>query len=354
MDPSQQGKLGSTAVTVSRLGLGTNPLGGLFEPIAEDDAVAVVRAAWDAGLALFDTAPVYGYGNAERAVGRGLADVPRDSVTVTTKVGRLLLDDGPSADEDRMVLYEGLQLYRGTPAVRPFWDFSYDGAMRSLEASLDRLGLDSVDALYIHDPDDHVDEAADGCYRAVAALRDQGVIGAIGAGSNSDRALVAMLERCQLDCVLVAGRYSLLDQSALDELLPRCERDGVAVVVGGVYNSGLLCHSDPRRALDASRAPGAIGTWTDSVTFDYTPASAERVEAANRLKEVCDRHSTPLMAAAIQFPLAHPAVASVLMGPRDRAELDQNLDMFRYDVPADLWAELSASGLLGERAPVFA
>lgn len=352
MDPTEERSLGKTRVKVSRLGLGTVGLGGMFAPVTHDEAVATVRAAATAGLRLLDTAPVYGYGNAERAIAEAMDGIPRESITLTTKVGRILLPDGPPADEDRMVLYDGQQLFRGTPEVRPYWDFSYDGALRSFEQSLQRLGTDRVDALYIHDPDDHISAASDGCYRAVARLRDEGVIGAVGSGSNSDEALLAMLDRVELDCILIAGRYTLLDQRALSELLPLCERNHVSVVIGGVYNSGLLCHPDPRRALEADRSVDAMESWANGVTFDYVPAEREHVEAAMRIAEVCARHETPVMSAAIQFPLAHPAVATVLMGPRNRRELEQNLAMFDFDVPVTLWEELAESGLIGRDAPV--
>jgi len=174
------------------------------------------------------------------------------------------------------------------------------------------------------------------------------------AGSNRWEPLAWLAERARFDCFLLAGRYTLLDQSALDGLLGPCERAGVSLVIGGVFNSGLLCHPEPRRALDARRDPGAIEGWAGGVTFDYTPAAPAWIERAQRLKDVCDRHATPLMAAAIQFPLAHPAVATVLVGPRDPDELEEDLDMFRFDVPPDLWRELRAEGLIPERAPVLA
>lgn len=353
MKPTDRVSLGSRGLTISRVGLGTNALGGLFQSVPEKDAVATVCAAYDAGLALFDTAPVYGYGNAERIVGRALAARDRSSVTVTTKVGRILRVDGPPEAEDRMVLFEGEQLYRGTPQVRPYWDFSYEGALRSLEESLQRLGLDRVDAVYVHDPDDHIEEAIHGACRALDRLRDEGVIGAVGVGSNSWQTLVAMGKRARFDCFLIAGRYTLLDQSALDELLPLCESASIALIVGGVYNSGLLCNPEPRRAVNASNKPSAIPTWTQSVTFNYVPATPEWVDRAQRLKDVCDRYDTPLMAAAIQFPLAHPAVASVLMGPRNQTELEENLRMLAFDVPAELWQDLRAVNLLHPAAPVL-
>ncbi|MGB3909779.1 MAG: aldo/keto reductase [Pseudolysinimonas sp.] len=348
MNATETTTIGSTQVTVSRLGLGTNPLGGMFEAVPEDEAIATVADALHAGLRLFDTAPVYGYGNAERAVGIALAGAARESVTVTTKVGRLLRPHEASGERDTSVLFEGHPLYRGTPDLEPRWDFSYDGAMRSLEESLVRIGMDRVDAVYVHDPDDQIQEAAEGACKALAKLKDEGVIGAIGVGCNSTRALVAMANRAPLDCVLVAGRYSLMDQEATDELLPLCVRDGISVVAGGVYNSGLLCHPEPRQLIDKTdKSASAIPTWRGSATFNYTPASRERIEQAQVLADACHEFGVPLMAAAIQFPLRHPAVASVLMGPRNRVELRQNLEMFEFPIPDEMWDELRRRNLIG-------
>jgi D-threo-aldose 1-dehydrogenase len=350
MDLTERRQLGGSDLEVPILGMGTNPLGGLFEPIPEPEARKTVHAAWDLGIRFFDTAPAYGYGNAERAVGGALADLPRDEFILTSKVGRLLLESGPPEREDVMVLYEGSPLYKGVPPVKPYFDFTYDGAMRSLEDSLSRLGMDRLDIVYIHDPDLYYEEALEGAYRALDELRSQGVVGAVGVGMNQWEMLARFARDADFDCFLLAGRYSLLDQSALPELLPLCEEKGISLVVGGVYNSGLLCNPDPRRAAEVSTAPEAIRSWAAAATFNYTPATAEWVERAARLKDVCDRHDVPLMAAAIQFPLAHPAVASVLMGPRSIAETEQNVEMFRHPVPDDLWDELKAEGLLPEEA----
>lgn len=343
--------LGSTSVEVTRLGLGTNALGGIFEAVTEEEAVGTVSDALDAGIRLLDTAPVYGYGNAERAVGKGMAGASRDSFVLTTKVGRILRPTGTAGDLDNSVLFEGQPLYRGTPDVEPHWDFSYDGAMRSLEASLERLGTDRVDAVYVHDPDDQIDAAIEGSCRALIKMREQGVIGAIGVGSNSAHTLAAMVPLVPLDCVLVAGRYSLLDQEATTMLFPLCLESGTSVVVGGVYNSGILCHPEPRQLMTKSmRSASEIPNWRDSATFNYTPAPADMINNAQRLADVCGKFGVPLMAAAIQFPLLHPAVAAVLMGPRSRAEMSENLDMFERDVPVELWDELRSEGLVAAEA----
>jgi D-threo-aldose 1-dehydrogenase len=318
--------LGRNGVRVSALALGTAPLGNLFAPVAETDAEATVRAALAAGLSYLDTAPHYGVGLAERRLGRVLAGLPREAFTISTKVGRLLRPLAPGETADP----EG---FAGVPPAKRVWDLSRDGVRRSLEESLARLGLDRVDILLLHDPDDHEREAYDQAFPALAELRDDGVVGAIGAGMNQAEMLTRFVRDLELDLVLVAGRYSLLDQRALAELLPTCAARGTAVVIGGVFNSGLL--ADPR--------PGA--------TFDYAPAPPELVARAVRLGEVCARHGVPLRDAALAFPFGHPAVTSVLVGARTPGEVEDAVASFGRPVPNDLWAELAATGLLPEHVP---
>jgi D-threo-aldose 1-dehydrogenase len=309
-----------------RIGLGTAPIGGLFEAVDDDAALATVERAWEAGIRFFDTAPLYGLGLSERRLGRVLGTRPRDDFVLATKVGRLLRADAPAEP--------GQPFWKGVPPVNPVFDFSFDGVLRSVDESLERLGLDRIDVLHIHDPDEHYEAALTQAYPALDRLRSEGVLGAIGAGMNQAEMLVRFARDADFDCFLVAGRYTLLDQTALSELLPLCCEREIAVIVGGVYNSGILV--DP--------TPGA--------TFDYRPAPPSWLERAQRLRAICDRHAVPLMAAAIQFPLAHPAVASLLVGPRSTAELDESLDLLALPIPAELWAELRSDGLLPETAPV--
>jgi D-threo-aldose 1-dehydrogenase len=318
--------LGRRGLRISRLGLGTAPLGNLFTEVPESDADATVDAALAGGITFLDTAPHYGLGVAERRLGRRLARLPRERFVLSTKVGRLVrpLEAGETADPEGFV---------ATPAAKRVWDFSRDGVRRSLDESLDRLGLDRVDVALVHDPDQHEHEAAGQALPALAELRDQGVVGAIGAGMNQAEMLTRFVRELELDLVLMAGRYSLLDQRALGELLPVCAERGVAVVIGGVFNSGLL--ADPR--------PGA--------TFDYAPAPPELVERAGRLQAVCARHGVPLRAAALAFPFGHPAVASVLVGARTAAEVQDAVAMVDRPVPAELWTELVAEGLLPDHVP---
>jgi D-threo-aldose 1-dehydrogenase len=330
MEPSTPARLGRTGLSVTRVGLGTAPPGGLYERVEDKPAEEMIERAWHVGIRFFDTAPLYGHGLSERRLGRALAGRSRGEFVLATKVGRLLRADAPP---DKSQLSGGLERWKGVPPVNPVFDFSYDGVLRSVEESLERLGLDRIDVLHIHDPDEHYEEALTGAYPALDRLRSEGTIGALGAGMNQSKMLVRFAREADFDCFLLAGRYTLLDRSALAELLPLCVARRIAIVLGGVYNSGIL--ADPR--------PGA--------TFDYSVAPRELVERAQRLQAVCARYCVPLKAAALQFPLAHPAVTCLLVGPRSVAELEENLALLRFDIPAALWDDLRAEGLLPHEAP---
>jgi len=327
-NPSVRVRLGRTALEVTRLGLGTAPLGGLFAPVSEEVFRGTVERAWELGLRLFDTAPLYGKGAAEARLGAALAGRPRDDFVLSTKVGRLLRPDAPPDPETLR------GLWHDTPALNPVFDFSGEGVLRSFDQSLERLGLDRIDVALIHDPDDHYEQALGGAYPALERLRSEGVIGAVGVGGNQVEVLCRFARETDVDCFLVAGRYTLLDHVGLRELLPLCVERGIAVIAGGVYNSGIL--AGPR--------PGA--------TFDYAPPPPGLLEQALRLQGVCTRHGVPLSAAAIQFPLAHPAVATVVTGAASAAELEQNVEYARTPIPAGLWVELRAEGLIPPEAPV--
>ena len=324
MNPRERVPLGLTALTVTRFGLGTAPLAGLFEEVEESKGIGVIERAWDAGIRFFDTAPLYGHGLAEMRLGKVLQHEPRDEFTLASKVGRLLRADVPP---------EPGQSFRGTPPVNPKFDFSYDGVMRSVEESLERLGLERIDILHIHDPDDHYEEALNGAYRALDRLRSDGVIGAVGAGMNQAEMLTRFAREANFDCFLLAGRYTLLDQVALKELLPACVQRAITIIAGGVYNSGIL--ADPK--------PGAH--------YNYQTAPPELLERARRIRDVCDRHAVPLKAAAVQFPLGHPAVSCVVVGCRSAAQLDESIEMFKLEIPAALWRDLKSAGLLPDSAP---
>jgi D-threo-aldose 1-dehydrogenase len=337
-DPTQRVTLGSSGVGVTRLGLGTAEIAGLYRPVSDDDAVGLVRHAWDAGVRYFDTAPLYGYGNGERRLGLGLHGRNRATFTVSTKVGRLLVprDRVPAAAVVDRQQRDGVDdaFYVGTPAVRPVFDFSRDAVMRSLEESLGRLDLDRVDVAYIHDPDQHWEAAIGEAYPALHALRDARVVGAIGAGMNQAGMLARFAREGDFDVFMLAGRYTLLDQSGLAELLPLCVEKGISVVAAGIMNSGLL--ADPK--------PGAL--------FDYVPASPALVDRAARIRDISARHGVGIRAAAIQFPLAHPAVKAIVAGVRSVEHFDDYPRLLREPIPDALWAELRAEHLIAPDAPV--
>lgn len=341
MKPFERTRLGGTEVEVTRLGLGLAPLAGLYRAVGAEQASATVERAWELGFRYFDTAPLYGAGLSERRAGAVLAGKPRAEFAISTKVGRRLV---PGQDEPRG---EGRQRGEHEPATEdrndeiwsepvdlaPVWDFSADGTRRSYAESLDRLGLDRADVLHIHDPDDHYGEAVAGALPALVALRTEGRIGAVSVGMNQAEMLADFVRTGKLDAILLAGRYTLLDQSGLADLLPLCAERGVSVIAGGVYNSGLL--ADPK--------PGA--------TYDYLPAPATVLDRALAIQAVCARHGVPLRAAAIQFPLGHPAVASVVLGARSPDEVTDAAEMFAHPIPGQLWRDLKNSGLLPAEVP---
>ncbi|HEX2144404.1 MAG TPA: aldo/keto reductase [Glycomyces sp.] len=315
--------LGDTNVPVTAVGLGCAPLAGLFTPVDPAVATATVAAAWAGGIRHFDTAPHYGSGLSEQRLGTALAEHPRDEFTLSTKMGRVLVD------------HEGPWDIWGEPNGKASaFDFSYRGAFDAHLGSLERLGTDRVEIGLIHDPDDHRAEALAGTHRALTELKAAGRIGAIGIGMNSTEAAADLLSRADFDVALIAGRYTLLDQSALDRLYPLCVSRGVSVIAAGVFNSGIL--ADPR--------PGA--------RFNYAAADRQLLARAQAIAEICDRHHVPLRAAALQFPAAHPAVASILVGARTPEEVDDALAMHAHPIPDALWHDLKRAGLLTEEAPV--
>lgn len=315
MTPMERRRLGSTGVELSVLALGGAPLGGLYEPVPDSQADQTIRAALGHGLHYLDTAPHYGAGRSELRIGRGLAGLHRESFVVSTKVGRRLRPRRPDEPPDQ----EG---FPDEPLYKREWDWSREGIRQTLYQSLERLGLDRVDVAYLHDPDHHEDLVYAEAYPALAALRNEGVVTAIGAGMNQNAMLTRFVQRLDLDVVLCAGRFTLLDRSALTDLLPVCEERGVAVVVGGAFNSGLL--ADPR--------PGA--------RYDYAPVPPDLLARTERLRDICAAHDVPLPAAALQFPLRHPAVTSVLVGCRTPQEVDDNVAMFGREIPEALWQQL--------------
>ena len=326
MDPLELRQIGTTGVSVTRLGLGGAPMGGLFTTAGAQTADATIRRGYELGIRFFDTAPLYGRGKSERFYGQGLGGFDRDSYTLSSKVGRVLDPNESASGED--------DLYVEVPPYDVVFDFSRDGVLRSVEESIERLGLDRLDIALIHDPDDHWEQAIGEAYPALAELRSQGVVGAIGAGMNQWEMEARFAREGDFDCFLLAGRYTLLDHSGLEELLPLCEQKQISVILGGPYNSGVLA-SD-------------LGPET---TYFYQRTPPEVLETARRIKTVCDRYDVPLKAAALQFGLAHPAVAATIPGPRNPTEVEENVALTGFDIPRDLWSELKAEGLITEAAP---
>jgi D-threo-aldose 1-dehydrogenase len=313
---------------VSPLGLGCAQLGNLYHAITDETAEATVRRAWDVGIRYFDTAPHYGLGLSERRLGAALSAFPREEFMLSTKVGRVLEPDAEGASR------RDEQGFDVPASYQRRWDFSRDGVVRSLEDSLARLGLDRIDIAYVHDPDDHFEEAVDGAFPALLELREQGVVGAIGAGMNRTAMLSEFVRRFDLDAIMVAGRYTLLDQPALDELLPLCQKRGVAVMAAGVFNGGILATAEP-------------GTM-----YDYAAAPPELVAKAVRIAAVCARHGVELPEAALALPATHPAVASVVVGAHDPGQVSINVRRARTPVPDVVWTDLIAEGLLRPEAVV--
>ena len=305
-----------------RLGLGCAQLGNLYRAMTDDTATAIVDAAWLTGVRYFDTAPHYGLGLSERRLGAALRDRPRDEYVLSTKVGRLL-EENPAYAGDRDT--EGFDVPATLVRRR---DYSRDGVLRSLESSMARLGVDRIDIAFVHDAEDHVEEALEGAIPALVELRDQGVLRGIGLGMNFDKVLAEFVRRSDVDTVMIAGRYTLLEQPALDELLPLCEERGVRVLAAGVFNSGIL----------ATPAPGS--------TYDYKEAPAELVARAQRIADVCARFDVDLPTAAIAMPARHPAVAAVVLGASSVRQVETNAARAATEVPGDLWAALAEEGLL--------
>lgn len=330
--------LGRRGVAVTEVGFGGAPLGELFERVSEDEAQATLQAAWDAGVRYFDTAPFYGFGKSEHRIGRFLREKPRGEFVLSTKVGRVLR---AARDLDR---FDRGQWVGGLPFEITV-DYSYDGIMRSYEDSLQRLGLSSVDLLLVHDLDYlfHRTEEKVTAYmaqflasgwRALEALRSGGQIKGVGAGLNGTGMIPRFLDNADVDCFIVAMPYTLLDQRTLDVEFVKCAAHGAGVVIGAVFASGIL-------------ATGPV----DGARYAYAPASPEVLEKTRRIEAVCRRHNVPLAAAALQFPLAHPVVSAIIPGAFQPEHVRTNLGLYRQAIPADLWTDLKAEGLLREDAP---
>ncbi|MBP5859529.1 aldo/keto reductase [Streptomyces sp. LBUM 1484] len=314
-------KITNTSVELTELGFGASVIGNLYRVTPVEDASAAIETAWDAGIRYFDTAPHYGLGLSELRLGAALRERPRAEYVVSSKVGRLLVpNEAPRGmDAEGFVVRDDL---------RRQWDFSRDGVLRSIEETLDRTGLDRLDIVYLHDPDDHWQQAADAAMPTLADLRDQGVIGAIGAGMNQSAMLARFLRETPADIVMLAGRYTLLDQTALDDVLPAAHEHGKSVVAVGVFNSGLLSRDRP----------------TQGMKYDYQDAPTTLVDRARAIADVCADHGTTLPAAAIAFPLTHPTIINVTLGMRTAEQVGRNVELHQRHIPEELWDDLRAQG----------
>ncbi len=339
MDALPRRRVGKTRIEVTELGLGGAPMGGFRANISETEAIKLTNDGFDAGIRYFDTSPYYGYGRSELRMGAALRDKPRDSYVLSTKIGRILHVRKPGEALPKDLRENGL------PGFIPEFDYSYDGVMRSLEHSYLRLGIDRIDIALIHDVDfwttkdravleQRFKTVMDSGYRALDELRKAGVIGAIGVGINESDTSLRFIQAGDFDCMLLAGRYTLLEQGALEAFLPECTKRSVSVILGGPYNSGIL-----------------TGNVKAGATHDYVEAPAPLIEKAQKIEAVCKRHGVPLGAAAMQFPLFHPAFCAVIPGALSTAEVRQNAAHMSVKIPVELWSELKREKLLDPASP---
>lgn len=326
------------SIPFTELGFGAAPLGNLYRALDEDTAQLTLQAAWDVGCRYFDTAPLYGLGLSETRINHFLRGRKRADYVLSTKVGRLL---DVCAPDQRT----GIGKFFDTPNRKERYDYSYDGVMRSLEFSLERLGIDHVDVLFAHDlcifthgskaaSDQRIEELMAGGYKAMVKLRDEGVVKAIGAGVNEWEVCETLARRGDFDLFLLAGRYTLLEQESLTSFLPLCEDRKIGIVLGGPYNSGILAMG-PK--------PGAF--------YNYDPAPPHILDRVARIERICNAHKVRLVEAALRFPLFHPAVVSVIPGGMAAHEVTRNAEVMAAVIPDALWAELKAEGLLRADAP---
>ena len=327
MDPLEKRTLGKSGLQVTRVGLGGSGLGGLYGDIPDKQVHEVVRRALSLGINLFDTAPLYGHGKSERRLGEVLAGISRDEYVLATKVGRLLVP----ADEDR----PRDRLHGKRSRYRTVFDFSYDAVMRSYESSLDRLGVDRIDVLHIHDPYDYYDQAIDEAYRALRKLREEGAIRAVSVGIGHVGLLQRFAQEGEFDCFLLSNAYNLLDQDALPELLPLCQEKGIGIMAGGTFASGIL-------------ATGA----KEGAKYKYRSAPEEVLRRVRRMQEIAAGYGVTMAAAASQFVLAHPAITCIVPSTRNPERVTENVELVRQQIPAAFWEELRHKGLIPEEAPV--
>jgi D-threo-aldose 1-dehydrogenase len=331
-------QIGQTKLQVTELGFGAATLGNLYRPMSDESAALAINKAIESGLNQFDTAPFYGFGLSERRVGDALREVDPQSYVLSTKVGRILKPCAKAEDKHG---------FCSPMPFDPVYDYSYDGIMRSFEHSIQRLGLSKIDILYMHDigqmthGDDHqrlFKIAMEGGYKAMDELRSQGLVSAIGLGVNEYEVCEQAMDHGQFDCFLLAGRYTLLEQKALESFLPRCLKENTSIILGGPYNSGIL----------------ATGVRREGVIphYNYQPASASIIKTVAKMEDICAEFNISLAAAALQFPLAHPAVVSVIPGISSASRVETTIAQMNTSIPVEFWQRLQAEGLLSADAPV--
>lgn len=338
-EPRLLNKRTSRSVPLTQMGFGGAPIGNLYKKVEESDAQAALSAAYDCGVRYFDTAPQYGLGRSETRFGAAIDRFGRENIQLSTKIGRLLLDCEPHEVTP--------EAFVDVPQKRIVFDYTYDGVMRSYDESKKRLGVDNVDILLVHDlcafshgsqeiSDAKVRELFDGGgYRALTELRASGEVAAIGAGVNEWQVCEKLLSLGDFDGFLLAGRYTLLEQEALDSFLPLCEKRDVGIILGGPYNSGILA---------TGAVPGA--------KYNYDVAPDHIMERVAKIEAVCAAHETPLIAAALQFVLGHPCVKTVVPGAVSAAEVEANAALMDRQIPAGLWSDLRSEGLIRSNAPL--
>ncbi len=306
-------QLGQRGPSVTRIGLGCAPFGNLYTEVSDEDVQATVDAAWAGGIRFFDTAPLYGHGLSEIRLGKALAKYPRDQYVLASKVGRLLREPTEQISPT---------IFKNVPQLEPIFDYSHDAVLASIDESLSRLNVDYLDVVHVHDPDDHEDWAINEAFPTLIQLRDEGVVKAVGCGMNQTKSLTRFVHEVDLDCLLLAGRYTILDNASGSELLQLCREKNIGVVLGGIFNSGLLAHPEMNK------------------TFDYVDASPEILEKAQALAELAQSHGVSLAHAAVQFGLRHTGVSSIVIGARTSREIKEDLFYAAKEVPIEFWDAL--------------
>ena len=343
-------KIGKLDLEITEIGMGTAPLGGWPEVVHDKDASDTLETAWEQGIRYFDTAPLYGSGMAEIRVGNFLENKNRDDFIISTKVGRVIVDTDDS---------KASQKFLGSPKNKDSkFDFSYDGAMQSFEDSLERLKLDRIDILHLHDPDNHPDhfqEAKDGAIKAMIKLKEEGLVTALGCGLNQNEMLVEFAKMGCFDCFLLAGRYTLLDQTSLDELIPICEKNNISLILGGVFNSGILINPSPQSYFDYTKLDS---DWFENLEKSLVrkPKPFESADywlrKANKIKSVCDDFDTTLKKAAIQFPYFNNIVSSCVLGMNTAKQVKENTSDYHQKLSGEFWKFLYDNELVDKRSQI--